>query len=464
MSHAVLIRHWLEIVAFHSNKQRPKKFRPLYKRYVYGSNSNKTYSSGDEDEAEAPKPFANNVPIVRSIYVLTDAFFTGRVWPKSKFEKVDVLRCAIHGRNTDYEMVEEEVYEEVTDESHLLKLPVELIQYILEILAATKLSPRFLRLNKMFYQICMPLIYERPDISSHNFFKFVEAITNNKKLGGNVKVLDMRQIQQSSKNSFVSRLLRRCSSSLQSFTAPQTSFGYAPLVSLRHCHDLKVLDLRLVSETVDLKELFDAIKSAKHLTHLSFPRSSVQCNDYENLWPPNLWYLRLSGGISDDFLYNSEFPGTIRKLEFSHCPYVTKSSIYHLLHKLGGKLTSLVIQYPMPGLGGSDMDMIFKYCPNLLSLEITVDYVSKDLFEDYCLPLLRYPRPLKNIYIESSGMIGQGDKLHPDDLTLALIDDKLPCLLNVKINVKLGWNPESDDMEDLVGVLEERGGGVYMLW
>lgn len=325
------------------------------------------------------------------------------------------------------------------------------------------LKPKFLRVNKLFYMITLPMIYRRPILKGNNFFQFVDTISSDKKIGLLIRDLDLSNVNQSGKNAFVAKLLKRSRPRLEAFTAPQTSFGLGPLMALRGCQCLKILDLRLVSETLNLEELFHSIRLLDTLTHLSFPRSSLEIADYSSLhWPPKLEFLRVSGGISDDFLIESEFPDTISHMEFAHCPKVRHVGFQHFLFKVGFNLKSLRIQFPMPCLQSNSLDIVFTYCPNLLVLEVSVDYMSAEFFDEECLPLLPYPRPLRTLYIDSSGMLGTTDKLDPLDLAVALGEDRLPHLKNVRCTAKLGWDPKSDGVTYIANELDERNGGLYV--
>lgn len=310
--------------------------------------------------------------------------------------------------------------------------------------------------------MCVPIVYKDPYLSSHNFFQFVDtlSVSSRKKFYGSlIKILDLSNIVQSGKNSFISRLLRRSATNLQEFIAPQTSFGYAPLVSLRGCHKLKNLDLGLVSETVNLSELFLSMKNCPDLEKLSFPRSSVECKNYEDIhWPDSLKHLRLSGGISKEFLETVSFPETLRALELAHCPFISAESVYTLLGKIGKSLRSLIIHYPMPKLKDDSMDMVLMYCPNLSFLYVSVDYVSGEMLGDDFFNV----HPLKTLWIDSSGSLGQSFKIHPDDITIALSEERLPNLRALKITHKLGWNMDSSDVQDLIGVLEYQDGALYL--
>ena len=320
-----------------------------------------------------------------------------------------------------------------------------------------------------WYNYSLPLLYHSPKLTSYNFHKFVDCliIDRKKKNGDLVFELDLSTILQSGKNSYVSKLLRRCSKNLIKFTAPQTSFGYSPLISLKSCLNLKYLDLGLVSETVKLKELFAAIKNFKSLTHLSFPRSSIDCDGCEEgfQWPMNLQYLKLSGGLTNEFIRTTNWPSTITTLEFSDCPKLDEQSVYVILDKIGDNLKRLLFYYPMPSLRENSLDFIFRYCPNLITIQLMVDYCTKWTFSEYMLiKLENFQRPLRTLILQSSGRLGISSKIHPDDFTIAILENRLPCLKVLSISEKLGWDMKSDDVEDLITAIEDQGGSLYSIY
>ena len=215
-----------------------------------------------------------------------------------------------------------------------------------------------------------------------------------------------------------------------------------------------------MSKPLNLKEFFQAIRQFDALTHLSFPRSSIEISGYSPVTsPPKLKYLCVSGGISNDFLIHSEFPPSIAHMEFAHCPKFKYQGFDFLLQKFGYYLRTLKIQFPMPGLLPSSLDTVFQNCTNLLVSELNVDYASAEIFSVEHLPMIP-GRPLRTLYIESSGMLGTTDKLNPIDLALALDDGRLPNLKNVRCIAKSGWNPDSDVVSFIAQELEERGGGL----
>lgn len=465
-----------------ANKRRAKKIRPPYRKYVYRSSfvEGKAESELDEENDEksvVPSGFSSPQDFsmktngnIRSVYVLTEKQADlGKVWPMLQFEKVDVLFWCLHSTSEEYkhkmELLEEQKRMQLQQlQNHNLTLPVEIIVHILEILLyQNRLKPKFLRLLKLFYAITLPLIYRRPNLNGNNFFQFVETILGKNNIGNYIRDLDLSSVNQLGKNAFVAKLLKRSRPFLEAFTAPQTSFGLGPLIALRGCEHLKILDLRLVSETLNLEELFYSIRDLKQLTHLLFPRSSLEIENYNAIkWPPKLEFLRVSGGISDDFLIHSDFPTSIRHMEFAHCPKVAHSGFQHLLSKVGTNLKSLRIQFPMPGLQANSLDSVFINCPNLMTLEVTVDYLSRSFFDDDLLPTLPYKRPLRKLFISSSGMLGTNDKVDPVDLALALSEERLPMLRFVRCTAKLGWDSNSEYVSFIALELEEREGGLYI--
>ena len=78
---------------------------------------------------------------------------------------------------------------------------------------------------------------------------------------------------------------------------------------------------------------------------------------------------------------------------------------------------------------------------------------------------LTYPRPLKTLILECSGHLGQAFKIHPDDLTIAIYEGRLPCLKTVRVSSKLGWETQNDDVDDLVNCFEDKNkGSIYITY
>ncbi|QPG76566.1 hypothetical protein FOA43_003957 [Brettanomyces nanus] len=469
-----------------ANKRRPKKTRGLhYRRYVYGEtalNNDGGEQYRDLDEglfsghlSESPKregSMDSDYEEDNKNFISLHQQWYGEVWPLSKFQKVDVLRVCLALKQGLKVLPpwEDVIYEQRLKNREIerqgMKLPFEII---LEIIWFTKEEDRKdqMLICKSIYYSLLPQVYYFPKLNSVNFLTFVDMLMlrgNKKRFKDYVKVLDLSNIIQSNKTSYVSRLLRKFEDSLEVFISSQSSFGLPALISLRYCKQLKVLDLNLVSETINLKELFRSIHNLSSLEQLSFPRSSITCEDYNMEWPPKLWYLKLQGGITDEFLMNSHFPPTITNLEFAHCPNISDEAVNDILARIGTQLTKLSVFYPMPMLSATAFDLAYLYCPNLLLFYTSISYISADIFNDTFLPVLvDKDRPLRNLIIDSPGQLGQGAKLDPDDITIAVSEDRLPCLKSLSLSSLLGWDFLSGSVQDLVSELEYRGGAVYKL-
>ncbi|QLQ80959.1 hypothetical protein HG537_0E03140 [Torulaspora globosa] len=445
------------------NKCRPKKVKAPYRKYVAGEGYSRTWGftptpsveelHGDDSVKETPKD--RNVERIDNL----QGHYSNRKTNDSIVHFKARQNESI-GSLDPFCKTSDEPEEELGD----MRLPWEIQALILKF-SDEPFDPRYLLVCKTWYLMCLPLLYRHPSLNCRNFNSFVDTVISNrkKKIGGYVEQLDLAPIMQSGRNSFVSKLLRRCSPSLQKFTAPQTSFGYAPLISLKSCLQLKYLDLGLVSETVKLKQLFAAIKNFKHLTHLAFPRSSIDCDGFREFqWPENLQYLKLSGGITNEFLRETQWPRSITTLEFSYCPQVDEHAVYRVLSQIGDNLQHLYFHYPMPLLHENALDYVFRYSSHLISIQLMVDYCSRWVFSEHMLASLSYPRPLRTIYLECSGSLGLASKIHPDDFTIAIMESRLPCLKNISVSSKLGWDMNSDDVSDLVSAFEDQGGSLYL--
>ncbi|CAI4408365.1 CBM_collapsed_G0014730.mRNA.1.CDS.1 [Saccharomyces cerevisiae] len=462
-----------------ANKSRPKKIKAPYRKYVAGEGFSSTRNDNKAKEFTITIPEdAELIETPQGSYYYDETNDTivklTRLSNEKKDKKGRKQSPSSSSTSSSKEEKNGKVIESEEARMHSVSvkmvLPWEIQHRIIHYLdipeneeklnkttngkkTTTGINMNYLLVCRNWYAMCLPKLYYAPALTSKNFNGFVDTIIINKKknLGHYVFELNLSTILQSGRNSFVSKLLRRCCSNLTKFIAPQTSFGYAPLISLKSCHDLKFLDLGLVSETVKLKELFSAIKNFTKLTHLSFPRSSIDCQGFQDIqWPQNLRYLKLSGGITNEFVIDTKWPTTITTLEFSYCPQITELSIYSLLSQIGDNLKHLFFHYPMPSLAENSLDHVFTYCANLISLQLMVDYCSKWCFSEFMLSkLVEYDRPLKTLYLECSGSLGLASKIHPDDLTIAILESRLPCLKNICVSPKLGfikWQYKADSI------------------
>ncbi|KAF8244639.1 hypothetical protein K440DRAFT_609075 [Wilcoxina mikolae CBS 423.85] len=315
------------------------------------------------------------------------------------------------------------------------------------------------KVSRLWYHASQPFLYRYPKITGKNYGKFVATIspssTNIKPcaLGSLVKRLDLSALVHEGRPSHNARLLRRVQASVEEFIAPQSSFGYNCIVALGHCQRLRVLDLSLVSQSVNLDELFRHICDLPHLKTLNFPRSSVLAPpETKFLWPKKLEQFSLSGAILDYF--ETGLPESLHSLHISHCPFTKQISILCLLSSLSPQLTTLSLSYPMPCLPFNAMDNVLNFCPNLTYLLVAVDYISSHFFDEENIP----PRhPLRRLVLDSSGNPGVEHKVGPNDVFIAVAEDRLPALRVVRVSKRLKWvSRERRDVEDLVEMLEAK--------
>ncbi|GMM38441.1 Pfu1 protein [Saccharomycopsis crataegensis] len=609
-----------------ANKRRPKKYKVPFKKYgpngiISTKLSANDFKQKEQQEREQERDSGYYNYSSKNAKDDEDMFYTYSYGDSKKSSEEDYYGKGETMTNKDGNTAGKQQLEINRDLP--MKLPAELCELVLQFLSYPDgLNLKFFLVSKLWYVLCLKILYEKPVLNPLNFNKFVDSMTNPSivsyvnllytskffQYGDNnstnmntittnstsmkrqlkysktplVKTLDLRNIVQAGKNSNITKILRRCSSSLSELSAPQTSFGLTSLNILKMCHHLVTLDLSLVSETVNLLDLLNSIKELNQLKVLKFPRSSINCNlnsssvfseikDHEITfeWPKNLEQLKLSGGITNEFLMDLNFPANLTSLEFQHCPLIKDYSIYYLLGKVGFNLKHLSIIYPMPNLKDNSLDLMFKYCPFIESLEIFVDYISQWSFseinfpwiinsrhipnyqfnsnrenvlidggkraagygygvgknelakrnylidaEDYDISLrniiisttqnyfeeeddedenqedsddaspvkdadgtdgnnkrrkinykelgLESLRPLKSIYLGSSGTLGQSNKIHPDDLLIALAEQRLPYLKTLQISNRVGWSVRDESMSQLVDLFDSHGGNIYM--
>lgn len=311
--------------------------------------------------------------------------------------------------------------------------------------------------NRRWFWVAVQYVYRTPKLRSSNFGQFMTALSENRQLGTLVRALDLVEIAQIGKNSMLSKMLHRCAPNLKAFIAPQSHFGYAPMVSLAYCTKLEALDLSLVSEKIDLAKLFGIISNFRQLRVLYFPRSSLSCDiDARMAWPPNLRRLGLSGGFPAHFIESTAFPASLNDLQITNCPHLTTESFVTLLTRTGAQLKKLAVIYPNPLLTEHALDLVFLLCPHLRKLQVSVDYMSNAALDVEQIP---ENHPLVSLSLVSSGLMGHSDKIRPGDVLLAT--DYLLHLRTLFTSLLLGWNPESSSLMGLVDVLNRRGGGVW---
>lgn len=344
-------------------------------------------------------------------------------------------------------------------------------------------------LSHQWLAIATPLLYAHPTLYGHNYDPFVRAICPSinlhiraSPLANLVQVLDMRGLVHQGSKSMTARLLGRVKGNLEEFCAPQASFAINCLPALSKCRRLRVLDLTLVSESPALLDLFRTTAHLNELRTLRLPRSSgfgVQSKPtaFDSVaWPPNLNSLCLSGGIDAHFLHGIvAFPQTLKELTIEHCPNAKGYAVTHLLKTAVRKLEGLEVLKiaHMPRLSMQALDCCLRILPQLKKLSVSADYVTPAVFDDY--PPLgvvelegdaeREARAeefvhsnLRTLELTYSGASsGVEDKITAIDIMIAIDDETVPSLRQVRVDQALLWQSASvrPDVEHLTDVLQE---------
>ncbi|KAA8914629.1 hypothetical protein FN846DRAFT_770926 [Sphaerosporella brunnea] len=316
------------------------------------------------------------------------------------------------------------------------------------------------KVSRMWYHAATPFLYRYPKITGTNYIQFASTISPSSTLlkpcplGSLVKILDLSALVHHGTPSLNARLLRRVQTSLEEFVAPQVSFGYTCIVSLGHCTQLRTLDLSLISQAVNLDELFRHIGDLPHLRSLNFPRSSSIARPQSKfLWPKRLERFSLSGAILDSFGTETCLPENLQELHVSHCPFTKTPSVVRLLSALSPQLTRLSITYPMPCLSFNALDNVLNLCPGLTYLLVAVDYISSHFFDH------GHGHPLRRLDLDASGNPGVEHKVSPNDVFIAVAEERLQSLRVVRVCRLLKWiEREREDVEDLVEMLEAKAG------
>ncbi|CAK3781250.1 F-box domain [Lecanosticta acicola] len=387
-------------------------------------------------------------------------------------------------------------------------LPDEIIIQILEYVSRFRESQTTLAasclLSRQWYAASVSFLYANPYLYGKNFEPFYNTICPSKNahirhswLAGLVKVLDMRALVHQARPRDTARLLGRTKDNLEAFVAPVASFGLACFASLAKAHQLRILDLTLVSESPALLQLLEKVSRLPHLTTLKLPRSSgfgTEVDPTKVVWPPNLEHLSLSGGIDAHFLHGAvAFPSTLRSLTIEHCPKAKGFALMHLLRTAVRPLPNLeqLKLANLPRLSGSALDNVLLILPGLTRLSISVDYITPAVFDfdvgsheevmeafqitpEDIPPTYRHHLgmdkkcELEVLELTNSGNPGVEDKVSPIDVLIAIDEGTLPNLRQVRVANSLLWHSSAtaSDSEALADALQEaatkrkEGGGL----
>lgn len=322
----------------------------------------------------------------------------------------------------------------------------------------TKNFGGLLRICRSSYVGGLHAIYYFPKLNPRNYHKFVDTISRKptRKL---VHHISLNNVSYASKASITSRLLRRCATNLETFSGPQSGLGFTALRAFSQCQKLKKIDLSILSEKIDLQYLFGGIQHLKHLEYIILPYLSIPAPMCTECWPSSLTFVGFSGGLTDDFLAESVFPPSLKSINITQCPLLTDAGIFSLLSKIGPNLSSVCVQYPMPELSRSGLDCIFQLCPNATTISIPANYITSTAFES----IPESGHNVRSLEITYSGsLLTNISLIKADDLVGALVDGKLPNLHRLQWSIRLGWREESQDVQDLLELIDDQDGEVFI--
>lgn len=388
-------------------------------------------------------------------------------------------------------------------ESEPVYLPDEILVQILSYISAwrtTTAQPTLAacsQISHQWYRTSTPLLYRSPRLYGHNFDPFVLSICPSKnlsvresRLASLVRILDMSALVHQANKSTTARLLGRTKGNLEVFIAPVRGFAMNAFPALSKAHNLHTLDLSLVSESPPLPDLFKTLHHLSSLRTFRLPRSAgfgIHHSAASFPWPPNLENLSLSGGIDAHFLHGVvSFPSTLKSLTIEHCPSAKGYAVTHLLRRAVAPLKGLrkLRIAHMPRLSDKSLDGVLFLLPQLEELSISVDYVTEALFDEGHLnhikqplvvpaggatgfplpwesdpdePSLGTPPPtpipqLRVLELTYSGTPADiTDKVSPLDILIAIDDEVLPKLRQVRVATSLMWQEaEAESLSDVL--------------
>ncbi|KFY69969.1 hypothetical protein V499_09582 [Pseudogymnoascus sp. VKM F-103] len=320
--------------------------------------------------------------------------------------------------------------------------------------------------SRAWYSAAVMLLYERPHIGGGNFQEFVATICPSKnahirksQLAGMVKNLDMGSLVHDGSKSLTARLLGRLKGSLEEFVAPQASFSINSFAALAKCKNLKFLNLSLMSASISIRVLFQTLKSLDKLETLFFPRTSNQDEGRESPydWPPKLQALHIAGGVDDYFLrvHATNIPSSVERISIQHCSQIYTEALQEFLLTVGPQLRHLTLRHPLIKLPPGVLNGVLQWCPNLVALRISVDYVSDALLESNGVKC----HPLRVLELDCSNSADAEVGISPDSIWLAIDNGYLPDLRSIIVNARLAWQATErlrTSVSDLVELVQER--------
>lgn len=133
------------------------------------------------------------------------------------------------------------------------------------------------------------------------------------------------------------------------------------------------------------------------------------------------------------------------------------SALNEFLAITGPQLRQLTVLHPMNSLFPGALDLVLTWCPNLLALCVSADYISDQLFEDDTH--IRQNHPLRSLNLNCSPTAEADVGVLPDSIWLAIDSGCLPYLRSIKVNERLAWtatNRLRTSVSDLAELLEQK--------
>lgn len=135
---------------------------------------------------------------------------------------------------------------------------------------------------------------------------------------------------------------------------------------------------------------------------------------------------------------------------------ISSSALQEALDIIGPQLQHLTIRHPMPQLPWTVLDQTLTWCPNLLALHISADYISDMFFDPLNIPI---GHPLQILDLDCSESTGSEVGINPDSIWVAIDNGCLPDLRSVRVSARLAWQATHSlrsSVSDLVDLLEEQ--------
>lgn len=224
------------------------------------------------------------------------------------------------------------------------------------------------------------------------------------------------------------------------------------LAALSKCTNLRLLDLSFVSESIAIWDLLHSTASLP-IEILHLPRSSGHGTNKSITrvaWPTKLRELRISGGLSDEFVfYITALPPSVSSLSIGNCPRLSLLTIRPLLELRGPQLHYLEIVAPIPALGVTfaPLDKVMDWAPNLRHLKISVEFITEQIFA-MCDDVELHHKSLKSLYLHCFDPTQCGD-LGAAHVATGIFFGKFTSIKILGVHERLGWRDNDRSIQAL---------------